>query len=863
MIYSNIPFIDLQHKIIKYSNMKSLDFSASIILDKAKYVEFVCLFYQSTSHQCAQFIFSYLDQVTINDKIAILSFLYSENNVSDFCYIHALQNFIHRPELYFLCLLTIHSRENKKNIVEKQHKNYIINHYEQIDEDDENITINEIQLIDNIFYDDMINLKCHIAEKLWDIDYVVVDDKKYCTIDYVKLRYNNTEIIQIMCENFMELQEIVIQKPDIAKYIPHLYYNSIYNRINLVRQDGINELENLFSNWYLFFLLPADTHDNQRIQLLFKQYEHCDLLLTTLIANPVFIQTQTIKNPFSTISGEITKEFNYPNCLLLDNIILENLLTSDNIITLKFYDYYRLLFLCDNLSQYGVMCYNMDRVNLASRLASFVNDKVMRHRFTHTYQKQKAKWLISNFQYVINCADNRDYLTPSAHLALHSNVIDLQLEYGQETNKDSWLVQWQLNNIPFLLFKLQQKILAFTASEIMANISVDGNQIYYNIQNVKHVFSHEDLLDLQLLLTDVNCDVFNTLLCKVNNVISNSCEGSLENFHNQYNSFDETTKHLIKQYFVCYFLLLNYIRGWPGPPYDITKSYNNKLQNVVRAEFVNLMIATIQQFSEQIANVWAEKWDHNLRLMTRPNKILRINMEQHANVLYDSNSIRGRLELLSRGLFCAGVFCETSMLYINAIMGYLQLNTEQINNVIQEESKQIYQYILQRNNFNSCINNHELSGNNIYKYMFNYYHLLMYVTSHLIPNSNMKNIAQYSEKYLTNINLPIANINLLVPLFIMPHVYNKLKKVNGKLQVPKQEVVNCLSILGFSVNLDNPNLTYELFTKAYQYYFDIYMYISIKNYKEIEIPHISMYDQVQHTTIIEDSKNILQYVDYI
>lgn len=474
-----------------------------------------------------------------------------------------------------------------------------------------------------------------------------------------------------------------------------------------------------------------------------------------------------------------------------------------------------------------------------------------------------VRWLFVNLNISVHTI-NAKYLTPAARIA--STLGDDYAKYAQETMLDVWK-----NNdckIYLLYIHKNNKIYGFSLQDIRNAIV---NDVFKMDDDTEFPIEHVN--DLISLLKDSNYTLFTPLYNMLQKVVVHKRNLISKNFTSCYNNLNDNQQTLLKKYFYCYFMLVNYSRFWlgPGTNMDHDNVSPRSLLLLYRERQIQRIIYLLQSYREEITLFMNENWDNNLYLLSDFDNILPTAYQNIVRMgvttTYNCSKLYDRIQLLSEGLFCMAIFCEQAKYIINSIIVYLGKSTNiknsrdfiEIKSVMQSFTDEILPLIvndlLNTNNYQKQVINptHEY---NIYTRMFAYYYLLK---REEIP----VNFQELLQAYL----LPLYNEQkqlLTVPLFVFPNDYDNLTITDNQIiNLPIDKVKECHQFLNLEVKNNN---SYELFTKAYDYYSVVFEYQVLTDYinnkYKQNIGNLQQYHHIYHTSTIDDVNDITKYVNY-
>lgn len=892
MIYRGLEFIDLcGEKIIivdkKYTNLIYVNFFNSTILDYNAYYNFfdniIAIF--KNPHYITIKIKSLLatfarENNFIKDDIIKLNKVVYNCICSPYNYsLLLLKKLSHNELAYFLALVIMHYNSiqsyNVSKYVNKVHKEYDQkNNYEE--------TLNRKKynfLMDYYFKNDPLpKITILIVKMLYNYNYVEIDDKLYSAIEYIKL-YPIEKIVKMLKSVYPYL-EFIPESVNIQLY--YFFLLSIEYHEFYISSDTTCDRYPIYSSYFFFMffsrlILPQQKDNfnnlnNLITELSFLQPINYYALLNH--SNNLHSSRELIIQRIQriNISDEIVHIKEYPSVteinisdnrlrsyFIQDNNIPSFFLNSDladNISTLernKFRFYDILTDLCmtpDSTIEKVLFRFNTSLKNFASRINRIYNSKNIR--------KENTYWLFTNFNEMKNVS-NVNYLTTAAKLALTKGI-----KYQNYTS-EIMLDRWQNSNCEIFLkyFDINDQVIGFSLQDIK-NAIVDN--ILFKIDNDTEfpILALEDLIDL---LEESNCSYFTTLLAKLKEVLINKNNLITQGFSITYNLITEDQKILIRKYFYCYFLLLNYASFWIGPGYPMQNNIiiEKNLLLLYREKQMYRIIFLLQNYRNVITGFLGNDWDNNLYLLVDfdtflPNEYQICN-EQGVRQSYNSSKIYQRIQLLSKGFFCMGIFYEQAKYIINAIVVYLGAkdlidSNNTINNFMQNLTNEILPLIAQ-DMLNTNLYTKQLinptEDYNFYKRMSAYYYLLL--------KQDSKH--EQEETSMPRFNLPNDQRQLLaVPLFLLPSAYCKLQ-LDNIIKVPIDAVKETFKFLKMQVHNNTP---FELFNKPYEYYSVIFEYHTLERYLKKgsiqDIGDLSQYSNIYHNTGVEDATNITQYVKY-
>lgn len=884
MIYEGLEFIDLINKetVIKVTDdyvIHCLDFSDSIILNKIIYSEFIKLILDN-----------FQDFNLINVKLKPLLRIFIKNDTADNIYLRLvkvvykcisnpynrmldiLQCLINEPNIYFIALNFLFYYCIKGYNVEHFYENIKYQHDIRNNYQPAILTQDKINTIINVLYrnSSLSRNAIILGDIISDYDYFQVNDNNLVSItDYLQDYYTEKELVSIIREHYNF--EFIDEEDNT---------NLHYFFILAIRDHQFNfkKVYFLYQSYY-FFIFYA--------QLILPQYNKKEyvrnmlslLKVTNYTNNYCFLYSHLPLNP--TIkekdipSGSI---IDYPNVEEIDqrNILFRRIFNNsqyhgnkdilnplktmiNNLMnfTIIKYRYHEILNCLirtsDKTTEDGVIYrFNMSFENLARRLDLYYLKSDINPRTNNTH------WLFSNSHYITN-ATNKNMLTPSARIARTLGAE--YAEYATETMYEMWK---NSNCKVFLCYSNKNIRYLYSMDDIKNNIS---DYVFKLDQHSE--FTTKEIIDLILLLKEANYSFLTELCNMLQKVIVNKRNIIANNFTNIYHNLQIDQQILIKKYFYCYFMLINYSRFWLGPGHTMDHS-SIKQRNpilIYREQNIQRIIILLQSYRQEITLFMEENWDSNLYLFSDYNIILTPFNESVTRMgitnTYNTSKLYDRIQLLSQGLFCMAIFCEQSKYIINTIVFYLgDIN---INNSYLETKKfmqnlsdkilpLIVNDLLASNLYQKQLTNPTYEYD-IYIRMIAYYYLLK---EKEIPTF----YAEFLKPYLQTPLINEQRQSLAIPIFLFPADYCKLK-LDNITDVPIDRVKKCLKFLKLDVR-DNSN--YELFNKAYEYYTVIYEYQILTEYIsnncKQNIGNLQQYSDIYHTTSIEDANNISQYVNY-
>jgi DNA-binding transcriptional MerR regulator len=594
---------------------------------------------------------------------------------------------------------------------------------------------------------------------------------------------------------------------------------------------------------YSFFILPRRRTDENIMLELVKHCQDKLIFLPNIIYDSYFEYKNTItNNTLSNIVQNLNINLEYEIRNVIEYTPYQKCLIKfydNNVKNCTFYNYYRTLLNCNDYDydydKLGIYYdENMCKKQLAIRIHSFFNQCKPRINIAENAPKfTNCVWLAVNLDSLNNYAINKNNLTPSAIIA--SNLEGYE-EYAKETNIDIW----KEDNSIYFIHKNGKNYCGHTLNQLLN--ATDSQQTLLKC-NENYNFKLTELEDLYDLLLEINNTKSNNLIKLIKNILDNQRYSDLIAFKTMTSILDISQMQLLKEYFMCYFYLLNYLRFWPGPGYEIKVREINKndIRIYMRNEIVNYFIPVIQEYREELAKILGDDWDKDILLMSKPYCTLAIkNEEIHNNgtVTYiNVNSLHGRLVLLSRNLFCSAIYCENAMLYINAITSYLSMdvNNKNIKTVLQNLSNE--------------------TMTNIFKRM---------LKQNLYYQDLQKEIKDKDSLIFNNMLQHYIKIkndrDLFLPTFVDK---NTIKIIDDKISIDKEEFKHNIQSMGirFTEKINH------VYAEAYQYYFAIYNYFTITTFIEEnfiqKVGNINQYTNIYHTVNFEDSNKITNYYDFV
>lgn len=857
VIYQKFEFIDLN---VQYVNFKDdniiLDFANSIVINETDYLNFIECFRPFDINANLSEIFYIVDKILKANNYSDVDYLYFVDTIyilinnTNSNYFKELQIFKDKPLIYFLALLLINHVYQSHNTYDK-HRDINLKKYWLIRNNQTYTVKNIIDIYrDAKIIQDSINKNytiddCILLYILPFIDRVEIDNCEYSTVEYVRRFYHDDIICTSLRKNIVEF-DIICKEQNLQIILPHFYYMALDYKLSFSFIGSITEnCEILFFMLYSFFLLPRRKNDEDIIIELLNHCKNNLVFLPNIFYDSYLHYKKNItinSNDFSALMQcfNINLEFNIQDVIEYKpyhNNIIRFYDNSNKYCT--FYNYYRTLLNNINYNELGIYCNeNMCKKQLANRIYSFVNHCSQRIDLNIEYNKNNSIWLAVNSDSLIKYAKNKNDLTPSALIARNLEGYE---EYANETNLDLWKEDTSI----YLLHRHNNKYCGHSINQLIN--AVDSQKTLLSCNNDYH-FKNNEIEDLQNLLIEINSPKTNNLLQLVNVVLNNQKYTDLQHFKSMTNKLTTSQMQLMKEYFMCYFYLLNYLRFWPGPGSEIKVREVNKhdARIYMRNEIVSYFMPVIQEYREELATTLGENWDKDILLMSKPYSILAVKNEEiyhNGNITcINMNSLHGRLVLLSRNLFCSAIYCENAMLYINAITSYLSLNVTKNNTrkILQQLSNEtmsaIFQRMLNHNLYYQHLHNKSNDNDNIiFTNMLNYYN------------------------YNKNSNY------LLLPTFVEEE---NLTYKDNKIYIPSNIFQHNSEHLGFKINHNYGEYNINnIYAEMYQYYFALYNYFTITNFLtsniQQDVGNINQYINIYHTLNFEDSNKITHYYNFL
>lgn len=887
MIYRGLEFIDLKSEKISLGIFTILDFSYSEILDYDNYYTFLNKLFYSDKKDILICPINYIKKIimqnnyTNEDSLLILDILMKCRNddINNNLFGTLDISFATKPLLYFLTLTMINHHYYYSNFLEKyrntsynQRYKFLINYPHNI------INYNDLlKNVENSATQDCLTTKeTIIVKNIYNSNNIIVDQKTYTPFDFLQKYCTEKEII-IALKKFYKDVKIFCNK-GLKDFVLYIYYYFVQN-YHFKSQGYTDEKTKYFAYQhgliffhmfsYLIYPHTKRTENIKYLQDLFNIIKEMDYNYLQIVQYPFLL-----KDNVDSIDNEyLFKKYNYSKKSIHTNFSISNINLrkhinkisnktaiipliaddSDNLISItknikNYNDLYRFLLqkTDEEIEQLGFYVLNTPMFNFLIRSYFFVKKNFHRIECKQlTIFSKIIYWNIVNFEIVQKYAKNKNDLTPSAIIARRFEGTEEYKEYKEYANETN-LQLWESHSNYFLLFNLDNTFSNFYAFSIQQLLNNSDSQRTTLKFNDHRYFSNAEIKDLLSCLYDANCEIFDPLIDLLNDILNNQLIPDIYNFRHKIKELDTQEFNLLEQYFTCYFILLNYLRFWPGVPFEIfTRVISNKDTRIyARNEIVSLFLPVIQEYRELLAPFLGEDWDKNLLLMSQLNKSMDFKAynikDENGIQILNVNGLHDRLVLLSRNLFCAAIYCENAMLYINAIMYYVYYNetittqniADKLQSLCDRTVPSIMARFLEHNEYTKSII--AKKEQNIYNAMFDYYNSI---------NNTM-------------------NENKIVPTFVENDT--NLISVDNKLQIPIKDFHNCLDKLHL---LDTNKSDEKLFHDAYRYYLNIYLYTNITTYLNgnyhFSIGDVEDYNNLYHSNATQDNNIITHYYTFV
>lgn len=901
MIYQCFEFINLKSvkKTItsnKNETISYLDYSSSTIVDVVAYQNFIDETNKTlknshvitTSVKRALTKIANLNNFSDRDRLQMINTIYNcFSNPYNYS-LELLSSLVNNELAYFVSLVIIQQYSLQDYNLQKYIKVVQKEYNDNYSEEEEILTYETYQEHLDFFKrknenaDEFTEQRFILIEIL--PDYTYVDLGTFLTsIEYAKSFGIETIV------NMMKITHPFLQTLDSnADYQIYYYYLlSVYYNENIYNKYDDTEYP-IYSSYFFFIFLSSVIlpKQNDALDLLIKEVGFQeDVVFYTLYNLHKAVDIQVTKVEEITTSKAAIKEYPFVKDIdkteyqlrsftmqddadfklishreqIVDNIkeIKRNKLTYHSTLS-------SLLLASDSNIEKVVFRFNTPLIYLAKRI------DLLYHKLN--VRKNNTYWLcVSNSK--INTFSNRNMLTPAARAAVNEGKI-----YAEYTN-ETMLNLWTYNKCKyfFIFYSLNNTSNAYSLQDL-ENAIVDNTLFKENKNDEFPLYALTDLIEL---LEHSNCTYFTSLLKSLRKILAHKNSYLLCEFYRNYCEKTIAEQILIRKYFYCYFLLVNYSRFWLGPGHSMQHCTVNKdsLLLLYRDKQIQRIIILLQSYQEKIKDFLGDNWYDNLYLFTDFNtKLIDSYEDIHRNGVtktYNSSKLYDRIQLITEGTFCMATNCEQAKYIIYAIIVYLkgtnfiEINDHiEIKNYLQTLTDEILPLIVQdmlkTNPITQQLTNPTYEYD-IYKNMSGYYYILKNTSNDLVlENANNDLVLENTIKDLIFKDLPNEQRQLLaVPLFLLPLDYCKLQLDNSIIRVPINQVTKMLKFLKIEARANN---SYELFDKPYEYYNVVFEYQLLQNYLrnncKQDIGDLNQYYNIYHTTSKEDATNITNYVEY-